>query len=424
MPRRRSEDLEEDDEEDDPDEEESPPPRPRRRARPPHGGRLSAEDEAENDEDEVPPGTPMTRGWFGPKRPIYWRARDSLWFEPLVALAIVVLLLVGLFAYTQNWPPIYVVESDSMQHGLTDQVGLINTGDLVLAQKIDPNSIVPYVVGMQTGYSTYGEYGDVILYHPFGETGVTPVIHRAIVFLTRNAGNTWSVPELSPLPCSISDHPYYFVTLPSGGGTCSWNDITGTLTLYGIGWQSATVQIPLGSMGSVSGFVTMGDNNYLPGGPGTASQGEIDQTFGISDLVQTGWIVGVARGMIPWFGSLKLLLEGDSSMVPVQSWGYMGITFAAVILAGLGIHLLLRRRGEGPSTGSEEGGSWIARLVHRRKPEDEEGPPEPARVRHRSVSKEELLRRAKAAKRGRPRPAVRRTSGRKRGSEETESEDL
>src|SRR5580700_5156813 len=121
--------------------------------------------EPDADDDEPPP-----------KKSVYFRARDSLWFEPVVALCIIVLLLAGLFAYTQNWPPIYVVESDSMQHGPDDHVGLINTGDLVLAQSIPFNNIVPYVEGEQTGYTTYGEYGDVLLYHPYGVTTTTPII--------------------------------------------------------------------------------------------------------------------------------------------------------------------------------------------------------------------------------------------------------
>jgi signal peptidase len=292
-------------------------------------------------------------------------------------------------------------------------VGLINTGDLVLAEKTDPNSVVTYIVGSQTGYQTYGEFGDVLLYHPNGNPDATPIIHRAIVFLDYDSGGTWSIPTLATLPCSPASHPFYYVTENNGAGTCSVNDVTGTLNLYNIGWQSATVAVPLSAMGTSSGFVTMGDNNYVPGNP---AQGEIDQTYGISALVQTGWVLGVARGMIPWFGSLKLVLDGNSHMVPSQSWGYMGLTVAAVILGAFGVHLLFRRR-EGsedePDEGSPKGGSWIARLLpghHSEEPDDEEAPAS----RHKTVSKDELLRRAHAAKRGRPKPAVRRASTKKR----------
>ncbi|MGD0250107.1 MAG: S26 family signal peptidase, partial [Thermoplasmata archaeon] len=190
---RRSSRSEDDDPDEDEDEEEEEEPAPRRRRRPRvspgshstpvrrwHG---SADDE--DDEPEPPKASSRFRASSRERHPVYWRARDSLYFEPLVALAIIVVILVGLFAYTQNWPPVYVVESDSMQHGPNDNLGLINTGDLVLAQKIDTSAIVPYVAGIPTGYSTYGEYGDVLLYHPNGG-GATPVIHRAIVFLSWN----------------------------------------------------------------------------------------------------------------------------------------------------------------------------------------------------------------------------------------------
>lgn len=364
------------------------------------------------DEEEEP----VERGWFGrPKRPVYWRARDALWFEPLVALAIIVVLLVGLYAYTQNWPPVYVVESESMQHGSNDVLGLINTGDLVLAEKVDPSSVTTYMVGLQTGYSTYGEYGDVLLYHPSDDTGVSPIIHRAIVFLVWNGDGTWSAPELAPLACTATSHPYYSVSSNPIG--CGATRFTGTLTLYHIGWQSVTVPIPLGGLGPYSGFVTMGDNNYLPGNPGT---GEPDQTSGISvGLVQPGWILGVARGMIPWFGAIKLLLEGQASMVPVQSWQLMGITLAAVLLAALGLHLALRRHDEGeeegdevPTPGAERPG-LLRRLLHR-SGGDEDGSDEPAPAtdrihRGRTVKKSKLLRNVKG-RGGRPRPSVRRSS--------------
>ena len=187
------------DEDDDADEEDQEPSGPPRKRRGPHARPSvkpwspSGDDEAE--EDEEPPGGPL--GFLHrPRRPVYFRARDSVYFEPLVALAIILLLLVSLFAYTQNWPPIYVIESDSMQHGTTDNLGLINTGDLVLAQKVQLSQITTYVVGVQTDYTTYGEFGDVLLYYPNGVVG-TPVIHRAIIYLVWNSNGTWSAPSLA-----------------------------------------------------------------------------------------------------------------------------------------------------------------------------------------------------------------------------------
>jgi len=367
MPRRRpSPDDEEDEEEDEEDDEEDepaprrpPPLRPSRRGhRRPPVRRWSDEEEPDDaprprrsgarsapDEPEEP-----RRGWFGRrKEPVYFRARDSIYFEPLVALAIIVILLVGMYAYTQNWPPMYVVESDSMQHGTTDQVGLINTGDLVLAQKIDAEQVVPYVVGMQTGYSTYGAYGDVLLYHPNGNTGGAPIIHRAILYILINSDGSASFPELQDLPCGNASGSVYSVS--STPSHCGTDHITGTLTLYHIGWRSVNVSVPLQAVGGTSGFLTMGDNNFDATDP---SQGNPDQPF-LSDLVQSAWIIGVARGMLPWFGSLKLLLDGNSAEVPANSWAWLGLTVVGLLVVALGLHYFLRAEGvEDPRRKAEE----------------------------------------------------------------------
>lgn len=344
---------EEDEEELDDEEEETPQPaKPARRsgaasrrrtARSPSSSeglrpwKASSEDGEWHDPDEV------ARGEDDGGRRVYYRIRDAWWFEPLVALGIIVVLLVSLTAYTSNWPPVYVVESMSMQHGYTDEVGLINTGDLVLAKQISLSDVVPYVVGMQTGYTTYGEYGDVLLYHPNDNLTVAPIIHRSIVYLDYSSSNgSYAAPELAGLPCGVASDAVYSVSnTPSGCGTAA---MRGTLTLYHIGWRSVTVDIPLDPsiLGRHSGFVTMGDNNF---DSDNASLGVTDQVGLISSLVEGSWILGVARGMIPWFGAIKLLIDGDAGEVPPQSWQALGLTIVAIFAAALGIHLFLRREG-------------------------------------------------------------------------------
>jgi signal peptidase I len=264
----------------------------------------------------------------------------------LVAVAIIVLLLVGLYAYTQNWPPVYVVESDSMQHGPTDVLGVINTGDLVLAQRVPTDQITPYVVGVSTGYSTYGEFGDVILYSANGQ-GATPIIHRAILFLQwDNLTLSYNATELSGLKCGSAPGAIYATT--GTHNDCGVTDLTGTLDLYHIGWRSVNVSIDLNSslLGRHSGFLTMGDNNLLPTGCTTnCAQGLPDQVDGLSELVEPNWIVGVARGMLPWFGAIKLVLEGNAAAVPSQSWQFLGLTVVGLILLAFGIHYALRVEG-------------------------------------------------------------------------------
>jgi signal peptidase I len=430
--------VDDDDPEEDETDEEEPSPPPRRRPRPAtrsrprprpppvrrwRGPEAQEEDVEEEEEDEAvgrrPPG----------KRPVYWRARDSLFFEPLVALAIIVVLLVSLFAYTQNWPPVYVVESDSMQHGPNDQLGLINTGDLVLAQKVSLSQITPYVTGLRSGYSTYGEYGDVILYWPNGG-GTTPIIHRAIAYLEWNPLGYYNATDLAGLPCGSAPNPVYSYTPPGPGGSpnCDTTHLTGTLTFYDIGWQSLNFSVDLSApaLGQHSGFLTLGDANDLPDQAGAGVPA-------ISSLVEPGWVIGVARGMIPWFGALKLLLGGQAGEVPSQSWTFMGLTIVGVILIAFGIHYALQREGiETPLRREEEEAAradaeaaaaaegpprrhWYSVLRRRRSEDDEDEEAEPPRHgRHRPPTS------SPPSRRGRPTPHVRRPT---KPAKKTESDD-
>ena len=286
-----------------------------------------------------------------PRRPVFWRARDSLFFEPLVALAVVAVLLVSLYAYTDNWPPVYAVESNSMQHGSGDHLGVLNAGDIVLAQKIPIANIVPYVVGVGSGYQTYGEPGDVLLFSPFGEASSTPIIHRALFYLSWNpARSEYNATDLSSLPCSDSSPlpSYYTPGTPATPGepvNCAVTNLSlsDSIHLYHVGQMSLDFDISLQSvgLGTHSGFVTLGDNNSaIDQSPAVNGTGAVR-----SSLVEPGWIIGVARGMVPWFGAIKLAFEGESGLVPSQSWEFLGLTIAAVIFLAFGIHYLLRREG-------------------------------------------------------------------------------
>ena len=315
-------DLEEDEE--DPDEEEETPPRRRAGRRSPRAVSRPAYPAAprpirrwrsrvDDPEDEVALSRrELAEAKLNARRPFptYWRFRDSFWFVPTIAVIVIVVVLGGLVAYTGGWPPVYVVQSMSMQHGSNDQIGLINTGDLVLSKKVPFASITPYVVGMASGYATYGEYGDVVLYEPNGGTA-TPIIHRAILFLEFNPNGTYSAPSLAGLPCGTAANAAYRVTSRPDG--CGTSGISGELILYHIGWRNATVNITLSAqdLGAHSGLVTMGDNNLYPRGCTARCYGITDQADGTSTLVRPAWVIGVARGMIPWVGAVRLLITGN-----------------------------------------------------------------------------------------------------------------
>jgi signal peptidase I len=408
-------------------------PKPRRPVRKWEG---SPSDEDEPSDDELEPRPPRRSFLDRESRPVYWRARDSLWFEPLIAVAIIVVLLVGLWAYTQNWPPVYVVESQSMQHGSNDVLGVINTGDLVLAQRIPTGDITPYVTGLQTGYSTYGEYGDVVLYSADGG-GTTPVIHRAILFLAWDSATlAYNATDLAGLPCGSGAGAVYMTT--GTPGDCGTTDLRGTLELFHIGWQSIDVVLNLSSplLGEHSGFVTMGDNNLLPIGCTTNCVGGLpDQVDGLSTLVEPGWILGVARGMIPWFGALKLLLEGNAGNVPPQSWQYLGLTIVGLIALAFAVHYALRREGiederrkaedaEAAAEAAARGPSRTRRFLRALRPwkhstdDDEEAAPPPPKKSTRPVPP------ASGRHRGRPAPKVRRAPKKKTSDDPEDDGEL
>ena len=153
-----------------------------------------------------------------------------------VAVGAIALLL---YAYAGVWPPLVSVDGLSMDPHMHD-------GDLILIQKVSPDQIMTYAAAQSTGYRTFENYGDVLVYRPFGRADMTPVIHRAMM------------------------------------------------------WVNASEPMWAGSVAAPdSGFVTQGDNNYL-----------YDQCSGIcpNAPVKPEWIMGVARLRIPYLGYVRSLL--------------------------------------------------------------------------------------------------------------------
>ena len=106
-----------------------------------------------------------------------------IYFEPLVALAIVVLLLVSLWAYTGNGLLSHVVESKSMQHGPgTNGIRLIPG---ILSSRGPPPRRRPQPITRASWYRRLDlrRYGDVILYYPNGLSGGTPNDPSCALFL-------------------------------------------------------------------------------------------------------------------------------------------------------------------------------------------------------------------------------------------------
>ncbi|WP_230742167.1 S26 family signal peptidase [Methanooceanicella nereidis] len=163
----------------------------------------------------------------------------SLFRDVLYAFALVSVLAIALYAYAGVWPPLVSVEGTSMYPNMQN-------GDLIVVQGLNKMDIVTNEIGKQNGYKMFGDYGDVIVYRPFGRSDVTPVIHRAMY----------------------------------------WTNASEVM------WDGG-VQAP------AEGYITQGDNNFL-----------YDQCSGIcpNTPVKDEWILGVAKYRIPYLGYIRGLL--------------------------------------------------------------------------------------------------------------------
>lgn len=74
--------------------------------------------------------------------------------------------------------PMVAVESESMYPH-------IHIGDIIITQSIDRTQITTYENGMKTGYSSFDDFGDVILYKKFGNEKGDPIIHRAMYYVEK-----------------------------------------------------------------------------------------------------------------------------------------------------------------------------------------------------------------------------------------------
>jgi len=221
--------------------------------------------------------------------------------DALVALALVGGLFLAMFGFSGNWPPLVVVESESMQHSHTDSyIGVMDTGDLVMNKKVTVISeVVTYLAGKESNYSAYGGYGDVVIYWRDGDNTLTPIIHRVVLYLTANNDGSFKAPELQHLTIGVE--------YDLADNADSWDHITDDITIHHYGYDDQELNIPISAMIGFAhlrgvaihdGFITKGDFNQ-----------EVDQRLGITkyrEPVPFGWIVGKAVGEIPWVGVIKL----------------------------------------------------------------------------------------------------------------------
>jgi len=236
-----------------------------------------------------------------------------------IAIGSVIVVFLLTFAYSGNWPPMVVIESGSMEHdnnslyaepGYT-HLGTIDTGDLVIVKEAGKKNIVTYLEGKNTGYEKYGDYGDVIVYYKNGireKDGlpVTPVIHRAMFWVDVDIENkTYHVPE---------------------AGRTFYNEID----LGKFGDEKLVGTIEEQALQN-SGYVTKGDSS---GNPHPDQMTHTDINRNKVQPVNPDWVVGMARGELPWFGLIKLRVTQPDNyeQAPPGCRGMLGFSIMLILL--------------------------------------------------------------------------------------------
>lgn len=258
-----------------------------------------------------------------------------------------------------------------MQHSNTTSfVGVVDAGDLVLVQHA-PHSedVSTYVEGRARGYRTYGDYGDVIL---FQRPGDPPTIHRPIFRLLWNAtAGGFDIPALRNLEKSEdwdSNRPTPFGFRAGDNVTLHNMSFKDVSTQFLVGRFARDVVAPRCTPENPC-YITMGDNaapNY-------------DRV-----LIRHSWVMGRARGEIPWLGLLNLVLLGTydwgDARVPANSWTSLGVVLLLLIGTPIVWEIIRvkRRERRALDTGPEEGGlgdvlSTVEERAKRRRESREEG---------------------------------------------------
>ena len=243
--------------------------------------------------------------------------------DVVLAIGSVVIVFLLTFAYSGNWPPMVVIESGSMEHDNNplyseprySHIGTIDTGDLVVVKKAKKSDIVTYLEGKKTDYKKYGDYGDVIVYYKNGiETydgqPVTPVIHRAMAWVevVDKENETYYIPEID----TTFQGKIQLAEIGLGGGASIQN-----------------IQN--------SGYITKGDST---GNPHPDQLTHYDIMGAPVQPVDPDWVVGMAKGELPWFGLIKLRVTQPDNYyeAPPQCrtmlWASMFIVLAGPVLAG------------------------------------------------------------------------------------------
>ena len=271
--------------------------------------------------------------------------------ELVLAVGMITLLVLAMWAHTGSMPPLVVVESNSMQHNSNGEVGTIDAGDLILVHSPEDNRVITFAEATDPksdyyGYESLGMEGDVIIYERNGESDSTPIIHRALfeisigesvpaenqdgceggVFWNGLCVLSWSVPGSDQV--NVKEINLVFDGVSTGKYSCG-----GVAAQHGSEWFSVENYSPMNP-----GYITLGDNNDC-----NDDQGVFEFAQGLSSIhsgmirpVQEDWVIGISGAEIPWLGTVKLMVSGGDSpgvsQVPGLSFVFL-IAFVGVVLA-------------------------------------------------------------------------------------------
>jgi signal peptidase I len=262
--------------------------------------------------------------------------------EALGVVLVLLLLVAVLFGVTgqplSGGYPVVVVTSGSMMHCRNadadgvgpswgsecdperyGRVGFIDPGDLIFVRDVDERDDV--LTKAAGGKERYGNAGDVVVFRLNGRANQTPIIHRALFWLEAHGDGTFSVPELG-------------IHRTSDLGQPAITQLTRCVLQ-----PSEPGGRPLGP--ASSGFITRGDNNPYADqclhGLGTGP-------------VRMSWVLGKARGELPWLGLIKLFVDdvtgntSNFSRAGADSKVMLALTVGALVVVPWGVDIGLRRR--------------------------------------------------------------------------------
>ena len=269
--------------------------------------------------------------------------------EILIAVIIIMIIIGSLWAYTGHWPPVAVVESNSMMHSEDSTIGTMDTGDIVMIKNVkSQHKIKTYVDGLKSNYQTYGSYGDVIAFKKNGGSG-TPIIHRAVLWVEINL-TLFNASDENTFASVSFDVPNY-----------NKYNVTDSFSIpnYGHNKKNLTVNIKkildiffnLDSKGKRIGIRKMPHNGFLTKGDNNDG---IDQASSITDSkgrpiepVKPEWVVGKSEGELSWFGLIKLYINGETSQAgkkpPPTSINMLITSIILIIIIMVILHILFWR---------------------------------------------------------------------------------